>query len=85
MAGVGTAISTVMPDRWAFEALGHDLGVRSLLLHGGSRLGPPLVRSYGSAGQQATSTYWLYLAAFSVVFFTGARLALARSCRRNTR
>jgi hypothetical protein len=85
MAGVGAAISTVMPDRWAFEAIGHDLGVRGLLLHGGSPLGPPLVRSYGDAGEQATSTYWLYLAAFSLVFFAGAWLALLRGCRRDAR
>ncbi len=85
MAGVGAVISTVMPDRWAFEAIGHDLGVRNLLLHGGSPLGPPLVRSYGNAGAHATSTYWLYLAAFSVVFFVGAWLALLRGCRRDAR
>ncbi len=31
MAGAGAAISTIIPGRWAFEALGHDLGVRHLL------------------------------------------------------
>jgi ABC-type transport system involved in multi-copper enzyme maturation permease subunit len=82
MAGVGAAISIFMPDRWAFEAIGHDLGVRGLLLHGGTPLGPPLVRSYGDAGTAATSTYWLYLAAFIVVFLVGAWAALRRSCRR---
>jgi ABC-type multidrug transport system ATPase subunit len=85
MAGVGAAISTVMPDRWAFEAIGHDLGVRNLLLRGGSPLGAPLVRSYGSAGTAATSVYWLYLVAFIAVFLAGAWLALRRSCRRTTR
>ena len=80
MAGVGAAISTVMPDRWAFEALGHDLGVRHLLAHGGSPLGPPLLQAYGNAVTQTTGLYWLYLAAFAVVFFAGAWITLVRRC-----
>ncbi len=47
MAGAGAAISTIIPDRWAFEALGHDLGVRHILADGGSPLGPPLIAAYG--------------------------------------
>jgi hypothetical protein len=85
MAGVGAAISVVMPDRWAFEAIGHTLGVRDLLLRGGSSLGPPLVRAYGHAGEQETGMYWLYLVAFIVVFFTGAWVALVRTSSRKTR
>jgi hypothetical protein len=85
MAGVGAAISAVMPDRWAFEALGHDLGVRDLLARGGSPLGPPLLRAYGDAGTQATGVYWLYLAAFVAVFFIGAWMTLVRRCRGSTR
>lgn len=81
MAGVGAAISTVMPDRWAFEAIGHALKIRTLLEHGGSPLGPPLLRAYGPAGESAASTYWLYLAAFVVVFFAGAWWTLARRMR----
>jgi ABC-type multidrug transport system ATPase subunit len=85
MAGAGAAISTIIPGRWAFEALGHDLGVRHTLTDGGSPLGPPLVAAYGDAGTQATGVYWLYLAAFTVVFFVGAWLTLRRRCRRTTR
>jgi ABC-type multidrug transport system ATPase subunit len=85
MAGAGAAISTVIPDRWAFEALGHDLGIRHLLAHGGSPLGPPLLRAYGSAGTQTTGLYWLYLAAFIVVFLAGAWVMLVLRCRRGTR
>jgi hypothetical protein len=85
MAGVGAAISTVMPDRWAFEAVGHDLGVRSLLQHGGSPLGPPLISTYGNAGSHATTTYWIYLAIFAAVFFAAAWITLARTCRRHLR
>ena len=85
MAGAGAAISALMPDRWAFEALGHDLGIRHLLSEGGSPLGPPLLRAYGAAGTATTGVYWLYLAAFAVVFFAGAWATLVRKSRRSTR
>jgi ABC-type multidrug transport system ATPase subunit len=82
MAWLGAAISLFVPVRWAFEATGHALGVRGLLLHGGNPLGPPLVRAYGSAGEQAAGVYWLYLGAFSVVFLTGAWAVLAKRLSR---
>jgi ABC-type multidrug transport system ATPase subunit/ABC-type transport system involved in multi-copper enzyme maturation permease subunit len=85
MAAAGAAISAVMPDRWAFEAVGRALDVRSLLLEGGSPLGPPLVRAYGDAGTQPLGVYWLYLAAFTVVFFAGAWATLVLTCRRRAR
>src|SRR5215217_3998319 len=85
MAGAGAALSTIITDRWAFEALGHDLGVRHILADGGSSLGPPLIAAYGDAGMQATGVYWLYLAAFTVVFFFGAWLVLERRCRSSMR
>ena len=68
MAAAGAALSVVIPSRWAFEAIGHDLGARRILAEGGSPLGPPLLASYGDAGTQSTGTYWLVLAAFAVVF-----------------
>ncbi|HEV2685336.1 MAG TPA: ABC transporter permease, partial [Actinomycetota bacterium] len=79
MAGVGVVISVLMPTRWGFEAVGHDLGVRLLLTHGGSPLGPPLVASYGSAGLRSTGFYWLVLGAFVVASFAAAWLVLRRS------
>jgi hypothetical protein len=84
MAGAGAAISTVVPVRWGFEAVGHSLGLRHLFLHGGSPLGPPLVHAYGNAGKSATTTYWLYLSIFTAVFFAGAWATLVRACRRQT-
>ncbi len=81
MAQAGAWISVLMPDRWAFEAVGHDLGVRQLFLEGGSPLGPPLVQAYGAAGLEPTGTYWAYLAIFSVVFFASAWLVLKRRLR----
>jgi ABC-type multidrug transport system ATPase subunit len=85
MASVGAAISVVVPVRWAFEATGHTLGVRHLLQHGGSPLGPPLVRAYGNAGTAAAGVYWLYLGVFVLVFLGGAWAALVRGSRRETR
>lgn len=85
MADVGSAISTVVPVRYAFEAVGTDLDVRRLLAEGGSPLGPPLVETYGAAGTQTTETYWLYLAIFSVVFLIGAWLVLRGRLARSTR
>jgi ABC-type multidrug transport system ATPase subunit len=85
MAGVGAAISAVMPVRWAFEAVGHDLGVRSLLRHSGSPLGPPLIASYGNAGSHATGTYWAYLGIFIVVLVAASWITLVLTCRRNLR
>jgi ABC-type transport system involved in multi-copper enzyme maturation permease subunit len=83
MAGVGAAISTIIPDRWAFEALGHDLGVRHILADGGSPLGPPLIAAYGKeAGTDAIAVYWSYLAAFTVAFFLGAWGILRRRSHR---
>src|SRR5262249_6651249 len=68
MAGIGAAISTAIPSRWAFEAIGHDIGARRILAEGHSPLGRPLLASYGDAGSSSTGTYWLTLGMFAVVF-----------------
>ncbi|MBW3621437.1 MAG: ABC transporter ATP-binding protein, partial [Actinobacteria bacterium] len=85
MATGGAWFSAIIPVRWAFEAVGRDLGVRELLLAGGSPLGPPLVASYGEAGSRSMGTYWLFLAITVVVCLAGARLVLARTADRSTR
>ena len=85
MATAGRALSTVIPSRWAFEAIGHDLGARRILARGGSRLGPPLLASYGDAGTQSTVAYWLILGAFAAVFLAGTWLVLVRSTKRAMR
>lgn len=82
MAPVGAAISIVMPDRWAFEAIGHDLRLRQLLSEGSSPLGPPLLESFGPhAGAADTTTYWGYLVAFNVAFVVAAYFVLRRRVR----
>ncbi|HXF35936.1 MAG TPA: ATP-binding cassette domain-containing protein [Actinomycetota bacterium] len=85
MAGPGKAISLVIPVRWAFEAVGRALGVRELLMEGGSPLGPPLVASYGDAGLQPMGLYWTILAGFILAFLVGARLLLRRAASATTR
>jgi hypothetical protein len=85
MARAGAALSVVIPSRWAFEAIGHDLGARRILAEGGSRLGRPLLASYGDAGTQSTGTYWAVLGAFAVVFLVATWCVLVRSTRRTMR
>ena len=82
MAGAGAAISVVIPSRWAFEAIGHDLGARAILAHGGSPLGPPLLASYGNAGTQSTGFYWLILGAVAVVALLATWAVLVRSTKK---
>ncbi len=85
MAASGAGLSAVIPSRWAFEAIGHDLGARRILAQGGSRLGPPLLTSYGNAGTQSSGTYWLILGAFAVVFLVATWGVLVRNTLRSTR
>jgi hypothetical protein len=85
MARAGAILSTMMPSRWAFEAIGHDLGARAILARGGSPLGRPLLESYGNAGTASTAAYCLVLAGFAAVFLTATAAVLARSTRSTTR
>ncbi len=85
MAHAGAVFSTLMPSRWAFENVGHDLGARRILGGGGSPLGQPLLASYGDAGSQSSGTYWLILAAFALVFAAATWVALGRTVRRSAR
>jgi ABC-type multidrug transport system ATPase subunit len=85
MAQAGSALSVVIPSRWAFEAMGHDLGARRILADGNSPLGPPLLASYGDAGTASTGTYWLILAAFAVVFLVATWGVVVRSTRTSPR
>jgi energy-coupling factor transporter ATP-binding protein EcfA2 len=85
MARAGAALSLMMPSRWAFEAIGHDLGARRVLAQGGSKLGPPLLASFGDAGTASTGAYWLILALFALVFLLATWGVLVRSTRGATR
>jgi hypothetical protein len=85
MARAGALLSTVMPSRWAFDAIGHDLGARRILAHGGSKLGPPLLTSFGNAGRLETPTYWLILGSFAVVLLVATWGVLVRTTGRPPR
>jgi ABC-type transport system involved in multi-copper enzyme maturation permease subunit len=85
MASAGALLSAVVPSRWAFEAIGHDLGARRILADGGSPLGPPLLDSYGDAGTASTGTYWFILAAFAAALLVSTAAVLARATRRAAR
>jgi ABC-type multidrug transport system ATPase subunit len=85
MAKAGAALSLLMPSRWAFDAIGHDLGARRILAHGGSPLGRPLLTSFGSAGRASTPTYWIILASFVVVLLVATWAVLVRSTGRPAR
>jgi hypothetical protein len=85
MARTGAALSTVIPTRWAFEGIGHDLGARRILAEGGSPLGLPLLESYGDAGTHATGTYWLTLAAFAIALLVATWGVLVLSERKSHR
>jgi hypothetical protein len=85
MARAGMIFSTIIPSRWAFEAIGHDLGAREIFARGGSPLGPPLLESYGSAGTASTGAYCLVLAMFGVTFLVATTAVLARSTSSTTR
>jgi ABC-type multidrug transport system ATPase subunit len=85
MARAGVVFSAVMPSRWTFEAIGHDLGARDILAHGGSPLGPPLLASFGDAGTATTGTYWLILSTFAIALLAATWGMLVRSTGRSTR
>jgi ABC-type transport system involved in multi-copper enzyme maturation permease subunit len=85
MARAGATLSTVIPTRWTFEAIGHDLGARRILADGSSPLGPPLLDSYGDAGTQSTGTYWLVLTVFAVVLLVATWRVLVRTTRGSMR
>lgn len=85
MAGAGRWIAAVVPSRWGFEAIGHDLGIRELMAEGGSQLGRPLLETYGEAGLRSTGTYWGILAAFVFAFFVLTWWVLARTVARGQR
>jgi hypothetical protein len=85
MAKAGAVFSLVIPSRWSFEALGHDIGARRILAEGGSPLGQPLLESYGHAGTLSTGSYWLILTAFIAVFLAGTWAVLVRTTGRPMR
>jgi ABC-type multidrug transport system ATPase subunit len=81
MATIGKAVSYAMADRWAFEGLGHELGLNQLLADGDSPLGPPLLTEYGETFSRGTWIAWTILAGMAIVFLIGAVAVCERKCR----
>jgi ABC-type multidrug transport system permease subunit len=81
MAVVGKWISYAMTNRWAFEALGHSLGVAVLWGNGRSPLGGPLLASYGTTFSRPVVVDWLILAGFTVAFLAATVAIVARKTR----
>jgi ABC-type multidrug transport system ATPase subunit len=78
----GRTLSIVVIARWAFEALGHDLGLASLLAHDRSGAGAAILRQHGSAFAHSTLLDWLLLALFASVFVTATGAVLRRRTSR---
>jgi len=81
MAAVGRWISYAMTNRWAFEALGHSLGIAALWANGRSTLGPPLLASYGATFARPVMVDWLVLAGFTAVFLAATIAIVQRKTR----
>ncbi len=79
-AVAGRAISYLMSDRWAFEALGHGTGLPRLWALGRSSLGPPLLASYGSTFSRPAWAGWAVLGGFTVVFLAAAAAVISARC-----
>ena len=78
MAVAGQWISYAMTNRWAFEALGHSLGVAGLWANGRSPLGPPLLASYGTTFARPVAADWLILGGFTVAFLAATIAVVIR-------
>lgn len=85
MAPVGRAISAAVPDRWAFESIGADLGLRRLFADEPSGLGPALLTEYGDTWTITHATTWATLACFAVGLTLATWAALERRCRTDER
>ncbi|MEM8921922.1 MAG: hypothetical protein AAGD35_00460 [Actinomycetota bacterium] len=81
MAPVGRGISALMSDRWAFELIGRDLGLRTLFAGDPSPLGPSLLAEYGDAWTHDHAALWSLLIVFAVVAAGAAWFTLDRRCR----
>jgi ABC-type transport system involved in multi-copper enzyme maturation permease subunit len=82
MAVAGRVLSYAMSNRWAFEALGHSLGVARLWARGPSPLGPPLLASYGTTFSRPVAVDWAVLAGFTVLFLALTCVVIVRGTGR---
>ena len=81
MAAAGRAISAAMSDRWAFEAIGRDLGLRELLAGSDGQLGTALLGEFGDTWTIGHLSAWLTLAGFALGLALVAWAVLEARCR----
>ncbi len=85
MATVGQGISAIMTDRWAFESIGGDLGLRELFAGDPSPFGPALLQEYGDTWTVSHGQVWLTLAAATIGLSLLTAVALSARCRSHDR
>jgi len=75
MAAPGRLLSLGLSNRYAFEALGHSLGLDAFTAT------RPGLRAYGDAFHGGLAGHWLVLAAFTMILALATGWVLRRRCR----
>ena len=78
MASAGEAISVFTSDRWAFEAVGRQLGLDRLT---STTSGAATLTPYGDALTGPVVGHWLIMATFAAAFLVAAHRAVQRRAR----
>jgi ABC-type multidrug transport system ATPase subunit len=81
MAAAGRLLSAVTSDRFAYEAVGRQLGVEKLLGADPTGRGPRLLDELGRTFTGGVAGHWALLALFAVVFLIGAYAVINRRTR----
>ena len=74
----GRAMSVVEIARWAFEGVGHDLGLHALLAGDGSGAGASLLAQHGHAFDHTTVGRWVLLALLGAAFLVASGVVVRR-------
>jgi ABC-type multidrug transport system ATPase subunit len=74
----GRALSVLVHARWTFEALGHDLGLTSLLANDSTGSGATLLAQHGDAFNHSPAGHWAILTAFTIVLLAGTATVIRR-------
>jgi ABC-type multidrug transport system ATPase subunit len=74
----GRAMSVVEIARWAFEGVGHDLGLHALLAGDGSGAGASLLAQHGHAFDHTTVGRWVLLALLGAAFLIASGVVVRR-------
>jgi hypothetical protein len=74
----GRTISVGVLTRWAFEAVGHDLGLTRLLADDGPGGGPALLAQHGDAFHHGPVGQWVILAGFTIVLVAATASVIRR-------